>query len=111
MVFDNWPSLLLQRLFLRESPAFYRKGGVIFLVDHKAHDQEGLRVCFTTDMYSRFFSLFPRSNLLAVLDLGANCGGFALALSAQGFGIRRIAAFKITPRASPFEDFLRELKF
>jgi FkbM family methyltransferase len=99
MVFDNWPSLLVQRLLLRESPAFYRKGGVIFLVDHKARDQEGLRVCFTTDMYSRFFLLFPRSNPLAVLDLGANSGGFGLALSAQGFGIRRIVAVEITPQA------------
>ena len=99
MVFDNWPSLLLQRLFLRESPALYRKGGVTFLVDHKARDQEGLRVCFTSDMYSRFFPLFPRSNPLAVLDLGANSGGFGLALRAQGFEIRRIVAVEITPRA------------
>jgi FkbM family methyltransferase len=52
-------------------------------------------------MYSRFFSLFPRSNPLAVRDLGANCGGFGLALSAQGFGIRRIVAVEITPRAFP----------
>jgi FkbM family methyltransferase len=99
MVFDNWPSLLLQRLFLRESPALYRKGGVTFLVDHKARDQEGLRVCFTSDMYARFFPLLPRSNPLAVLDLGANSGGFGLALSAQGFEIRRIVAVEITPRA------------
>jgi len=98
MVFDNWPSLLLQRLFLRKSPAFYRKGGVTFLADHKARDQEGLCLCFTTDMYSRFFSLFPRSNPLAILDLGANSGGFGLALSAHGFGIRRIVAVEITPR-------------
>ena len=99
MVFDNWPSLLLQRLFLRESPTFYRKGGVIFLADHKGLDQGGSSACFTTDMYSRFFSLFPRSNPLAVLDLGANSGGFGLALSAQGFRIRRIVAVEITPRA------------
>ena len=98
MVFDNWPSLLLQRLFLRDSPAFYRKGGVIFLADHKGRDQAGLRACLATDMYSRFFSLFSRSKPLAVLDLGANSGGFGLALSAGGFGIRRIVAVEITPR-------------
>jgi FkbM family methyltransferase len=99
MIFDNWPSLLLQRLLLRDSPAFYRKGGVFFLADHKGRDQEGLRACFTTNMYSRFFSLFPRSNPLAVLDLGANSGGFGLALSAEGFAIRRLVAVEITPRA------------
>jgi FkbM family methyltransferase len=98
MVFDNWPSLLLQRLFLRESPAFYRKGRVIFLADHKGQDQGELRECFTTDMYSRFFSLFP-PNPLTILDLGANSGGFGVALSAEGFRIRRIVAVEITPRA------------
>jgi FkbM family methyltransferase len=98
MEFDNWPSLLLQRLFLRESPAFYRKGRVVFLADHKGRDQAWIRECFTTDAYSRFFSLFPRSNPLAVLDVGANSGDSALALCAAGFGIRRIVAVEITPR-------------
>jgi FkbM family methyltransferase len=100
MVFDNWPSLLFQRLFLRDYPAFYRKGGVIFLADHKGLDQGygALRECFTTDMYSRLFSFLPRSNPLAILDLGANSGGFGLALSAEGFRIRRIVAVEITPR-------------
>ena len=46
-----------------------------------------------------FFRFFPRSNPLAILHLGANSGGFGLALSAQGFGIRRIVAVEITPRA------------
>jgi hypothetical protein len=49
MVLDNWPSLLLQRLFRRESPTFYRKGGVTFLADHKGRDQAWIRECFTTD--------------------------------------------------------------
>ena len=99
MVFDNWPSLLLQRLFLRESPAFYRKGGVTFLADHKGRDQAWIRECFTTDAYSRFFPRFPRSNPLTVLNVGANSGDFGLALSAAGFGIRRIVAVEITLRA------------
>jgi hypothetical protein len=85
IAFDNWPSLLLQRVFLREYPVFYRKGAVTFLADHSACDQEGLCMCFTTDMYSRFFSHFPRSRQLAVLDLGANSGGFGLLLLADGF--------------------------
>ena len=46
-----------------------------------------------------FFRFFPRSNPLAILHLGANSGGFGLALSAHGFGIRRIVAVEITPRA------------
>ena len=98
IAFDNWPSLLLQRVFLREYPVFYRKGAVTFLADHSACDQEGLCVCFTTDMYSRFFSHFPRSRQLAVLDLGANSGGFGLLLLAHGFAIRRIVGVEITPR-------------
>ena len=98
MAFDNWVSLILQRLFLRDYPVFYRRGGLTFLVDHRGCDQEGLRVCLTTDMYSRFFSYFPRSKQLAVLDLGANSGGFGLALATGGFAIRRIVGVEITPR-------------
>jgi len=98
MAFDNRASLILQRLFLRAYPVFYRKGAVTFLADHRGRDQEGLCLCFKTDMYSRFFSHFPRSKQLAVLDLGANSGGFGLLLLTAGFAIRRIVGVEITPR-------------
>jgi hypothetical protein len=99
MLFDNWPSLPLQRLFLRESPAFYRKGGVIFWLITRRTIRKGFVYALPVIRTHVFFRFFPRSNPLAILHLGANSGGFGLALSAQGFGIRRIVAVEITPRA------------
>ena len=56
MVFDNWSSLLLQRLFLRDYPAFYRKGGVIFWLIIRGAIRQGF-VRALRLMCTRVFSL------------------------------------------------------
>jgi len=48
MVFDNWPSLLLQRLSL---PLEREESFSWLITSHRIR-----KGCFTTDMYSRFFS-------------------------------------------------------
>ena len=98
LVFDNWPSALLQRLlFRKEQLVVYRKDGVTFLVDFAGGDAAGARMCLATDMYSRYFSLLPTDHPLTVLDLGANGGGFPLALMAGGFRIAKSVSVEMNP--------------
>ena len=79
--FDNWPTLLLNRVFDRETGlVVYRKGGLEILIDHRGGDQNGTRACLTTDMYKRYLPKIDRGGPRRVLDLGSNGGGFPLML-------------------------------
>jgi FkbM family methyltransferase len=95
--FDNWPFLVLQRSFL-QFPLVYHKGQVRFLMDRSGDDQAGLIDCVARDVYFRHFPSLPRSHPLRVLDLGANSGGFGLALLLKGFDIERIVAVEMNLR-------------
>jgi FkbM family methyltransferase len=97
MQFDNWPFLVLQRC-CRQTPMVYRKGAVRFLVDREGGDQYGIIECVARDMYSRHFAQLPKGRPLKVLDLGANSGGFGLALILGGFEIERIVAVEMNLR-------------
>jgi FkbM family methyltransferase len=97
MQFDDWPFLILQRCFF-QYPVIYRKGGVRFLMDRSGDDHAGLIDCVSRDVYFRHFPLLPRSHPLQVLDLGANSGGFGLALLLKGFEIERIVAVEMNLR-------------
>jgi FkbM family methyltransferase len=97
MQFDNWPFLVIQRCCFH-TPMVYRKRDVRFLVDRAGGDQHGLIECVARDMYSRHFSHLTKGRPLRVLDLGANSGGFGLALILAGFEIERIVAVEMNLR-------------
>ena len=97
MRFDNWPFLIIQRCGF-QTPMIYRKRNLRFLVDRASGDQHGLTDCVTSDIYSRHFPSLTKDRPLRVLDLGANIGGFALALILAGFEIERIVAVEMNIR-------------
>jgi FkbM family methyltransferase len=97
MQFDNWPLLIIQRCCF-QTPMVYRKRNVRFLVDRASGDQHGLTDCVTRDIYSRYFPSLTKDRPLRVLDLGANIGGFGLALILAGFEIERIVAVEMNLR-------------
>jgi FkbM family methyltransferase len=97
MQFDNWPFLVIQRCSF-QTPMVYRKRGVRFLVDRAGGDQYGLIECVARDMYSRHFPRLTKGRPLRVLDLGANSGGFGLALILGRFEIERIVAVEMNLR-------------
>lgn len=104
MLFDNWPFLVIQRCFF-QSPLIYRKGTVRFVMDRSGDDQAGLMDCVARDVYFRHFPLLPRGHPLRVLDLGANSGGFGLALLLKGFAIERIVAVEMNLRTHARQVF------
>jgi FkbM family methyltransferase len=81
-----------------QTPLVYRKGDVRFLVDRAGGDQYDLIECVARDMYSRHFPHLTKGCPLRVLDLGANSGGFGLALILSGFEIERIVAVEMNLR-------------
>src|SRR4051812_27725218 len=85
LAFDNWPALLLGRLFHGDAGMFvYRKGQLEILVDHRGGDQTGTRMCIVSDMYRKYLPLFSVTQPANVLDLGGNGGGFPLMLKLAG---------------------------
>jgi FkbM family methyltransferase len=97
MQFDNWPFLIIQRCCF-QTPMVYRKRNVRFLVDRASGDQHGLTDCVTRDIYARYFLCLAKDRPIRVLDLGANIGGFGLALILAGFEIERIVAVEMNLR-------------
>lgn len=97
--FDNTAQLLLNRLFFPcGGPNIYHLDGLEILVDHSAGDQDGTRSCLIPGLYDPCFEVLdnlPQS--LSVLDLGANGGGFLLALKHSGREIRRAVAVELNP--------------
>lgn len=98
LAFDNWPLLVLHRLFFRRQPlVVYRKKGRDFLIDYAGGDHCGTRACLATDMYRRYFSALPQGKPLRVLDIGANGGGFPLSLALAGFDLERVVCIEMNP--------------
>jgi FkbM family methyltransferase len=96
LFFDNWPLLLIHRLLFRGMPlVVYRKKQLTFVVDFAGGDENGTRSCLTSDMYKRFFKHLESSRPMTLLDLGANGGGLALALCANGFIIQKAACVEM----------------
>jgi len=49
LAFDNWPALLLVRLFDRKAGfVAYRKKGLDILIDHRGGDENGIRQCIAS---------------------------------------------------------------
>jgi FkbM family methyltransferase len=98
LFFDNWPMLILQRLFDRKTGlVVYRKNGTEFIVDHRGGDENGTRSCVCTDMYRRYLRRCKLPKRIALLDLGANGGGFPLMLQTQGIEIARAVCVEMNP--------------
>jgi len=98
LVFDNWPMLMLGRIFDRTTGfVVYRKNGMEILVDHHGGDQTGTRQCIASDMYRRYLPMFSLQRPVRVLDLGANGGGFPLMLKIEGIEIERAVSVEMNP--------------
>jgi len=96
--FDNWPALLLGRLFDRKTGFVgYRKGDLEFLVDHRGGDQNGTRMCIASDMYRRYIPFFKLPKPVKILDLGASGGGFPLMLRVEGIPVDRAVCVEMNP--------------
>jgi FkbM family methyltransferase len=98
LIFDNWPMLLLGRLFHRRAGlTVYRKKGMEILIDHLGGDCNGTRAVLTTDMYSKYLRDFVLDRPVRVLDLGANGGGFPLMLRVAGIPVDRAVCVEMNP--------------
>lgn len=96
--FDNWPMLLMGRLFDRRTGlVVYRKRGMEILVDHGGGDESGTRACITSDMYRKYLQYFRLPERVRVLDLGANGGGFPLMLKLQGMDVAQAVCVEMNP--------------
>lgn len=98
LAFDNWPMLLLNRVFERQCGlVVYRKSGLEILVDHLGGDENGTRQCITSSMYRKYLPSFDLSGPIRVLDLGANGGGFPLMLKIEGYDVVRAVCVELVP--------------
>lgn len=96
--FDNRWELLLQRvLFRRTHLQVHRIAGYEMLVDHRTADAGSIRRCVSSDMYRRFLPHLALEGPAAVLDVGANAGGFPLMLAAGGIPIRHLVCVEMNP--------------
>jgi FkbM family methyltransferase len=98
LTFENWPSVLLARIFDRKTGfVVYRKKGLDILIDHHGDDENGTRTCIATDMYRKYLPFFMLPGSARVLDLGANGGGFPLMLKIEGIDIDRVVSVEMNP--------------
>lgn len=99
--FSNGLQVLANRLLWnRTGPTIYRHNSLTFLVDHDRGDQDGPRSCVFPGLYDPFLMTIRKEsskNALVFLDLGANAGGFILALLKNGFEIERGTAVELNP--------------
>ncbi len=98
IAFDNWPMLILARVFDRKTGlVVYRTHGMDILVDHRGDDENGTRECIATDMYRRYLPSLLLPEPVRVLDLGANGGGFPLMLAIAGIRLDRVVSVEMNP--------------
>jgi FkbM family methyltransferase len=98
MTFDNWPALLLGRLFYRKTGlVVYCKNQLEILVDHRGGDEAGTRECIVGDMYRKYVPQFRLQEPAQVLDIGANGGGFPLMLMVEGVKLGLVVSVEMNP--------------
>jgi FkbM family methyltransferase len=98
MAFDNWPALLLGRLFYRKTGlVVYCKNHLEILVDHRGGDEAGTRECIVGDMYRKYVPHFKLQEPAHVLDIGANGGGFPLMLMLEGVKLASVVSVEMNP--------------
>jgi FkbM family methyltransferase len=97
--FDNWPMLLLGRVFDRGTGlVVYRKRGLEILIDHRGGDPNGTRHCLASSMYRKFLQSFDLRGPVSVLDLGAMGGGFPLLMRIMGIEIGVAVCVEMNPQ-------------
>jgi FkbM family methyltransferase len=98
LAFDNWPMLVLGRVFDRKTGfVVYRKNGIEILIDHHGGDEVGTRMCITSGMYRKYLPIFKLSGRVNLLDLGANGGGFPLMLRLEGIDVAHVVCVEMDP--------------
>jgi FkbM family methyltransferase len=98
VTFDNWPMLILARVFDRKTGfVVYRKNGMDILVDYRGGDENGVRECIASVMYRRYLPSLVLPGPVRVLDLGANGGGFPLMLALAGVQVGQVVCVEMNP--------------
>jgi FkbM family methyltransferase len=98
MAFDNWPALVLGRLFYRKTGlVVYCKNNLEILVDHRGGDEAGTRDCIVSDHYRKYVPQFKLCGPAHVLDIGANGGGFPLMLTLEGVKLASLVSVEMNP--------------
>jgi FkbM family methyltransferase len=95
--FDNWPELILDRLFRRQAADIYILDGRPILVDYSGGDASSTRDVIVSPMYRSLLSHLAPSTIKAVVDLGANSGGFVILLRHLGARLSRVVAAEMNP--------------
>ena len=99
--FDNPVELLFGLILFKKTSALtYKYKGVTALVDHGYGDQDGVRTCLVPGLYDALFETIGpdlTAKPLTILDLGANTGGFPLALKAHGAKIAKGVCVELNP--------------
>lgn len=96
--FDRVFFTLCQRLLGRQLGwTIYSKGGLKFLIDHLAGDQNGTRDCITGPMYRELFKEMQLPRQMRLLDLGSNGGGFPLLCLDLGFQFSALTCVEVNP--------------
>ena len=96
--FTNGPQIILNRLFFKTTgPTIYRHSELTFLVDHDSGDQDGPRACVHPGLYDPFLAATGLAGGVRFIDLGANAGGFILAMLKAGFRMDQGIAVELNP--------------
>ena len=96
--FDNALQVMLDRIAGRATGlTVYRLGEYRILVDHRAEDQIGTRLCLVDGIYEGLLGKVSLPHRLSVLDLGANGGGFPLVLGAMGHTFELLVCVELNP--------------
>lgn len=102
--FENPVELFCGLVFFKKTRALtYRYKGLRVFVDHAAGDQDGVRACLVPGLYEAFFDEMDallKGPPLHVVDLGANTGGFIMALLARGARVQRGICVELNPATS-----------
>jgi FkbM family methyltransferase len=96
--FKNPLQILCNRLFFGSTgPSIYRYKTLQFIVDHDSGDQDGPRSCVVPGLYDPFFDVIEADGPLNIIDMGANAGGFVLALLKNGQTVGRGVSVELNP--------------
>ena len=97
--FDNRFQLLAERI-LRPSAqrSVYKLGKIEFVVDRSEGDVNGLREILTTGMYLDHLPIRSLDRPITLLDIGANVGGFPLAVINAGHEIEHYVGIELNPK-------------
>lgn len=98
MYFENWCSLILQRiLFRRQRFNLYQYKSLEMICDSYSGDNGSIRGCLATKMYKQFLESISLNGKLCVMDIGANVGGFSLLMMSQELRFEQLLCIELNP--------------